>query len=158
MPAKKSTAEQPKETEFHSKRLYRSEEDRVIAGVSGGLGEYFNLDSNLIRVVFVLITIFGGSGVLIYLVLWLILPSQSMVENRDNIKLNAEEVKSRAHEFAHGIRGSTHRDDARFWWGLLVMVLGFLFLFNNFGLYDFFHIASFWPLALVILGLAMLFR
>jgi phage shock protein PspC (stress-responsive transcriptional regulator) len=52
----------------------RSPADRVIAGVCGGLATYLGLDSTLVRLFFVLLVLGGGSGVLIYLVLWLIMP------------------------------------------------------------------------------------
>lgn len=56
------------------KRLYRSREDANIAGVCGGLAEYFNVDSTLIRIIFVLATLLGGPGLIIYIVLWLVMP------------------------------------------------------------------------------------
>jgi phage shock protein C len=57
------------------KQLMRSN-DRMIAGVAGGLGEYFDTDPTLIRILFVLVTLlgFGGLGFLIYIVLWIIMP------------------------------------------------------------------------------------
>lgn len=55
-------------------RLTRSETDRMLLGVCGGLGEYFGIDSTLVRVVFVLLSLFGASGLVLYLVLWLIVP------------------------------------------------------------------------------------
>lgn len=57
------------------KKLMRSE-DRIVAGVCGGLGEYFNADPTLVRILFVLLTLFGGGflGILIYIVLWIIMP------------------------------------------------------------------------------------
>jgi len=58
-------------------RLVRSESDRLIAGVCGGLGQHFGIDPSVVRIVFVLLAVFGGSGLLIYLVLWLILPRAS---------------------------------------------------------------------------------
>lgn len=54
------------------RKLYRSETDRVIGGVCGGLGEYFALDPIWFRIGFVLLALGGGSGVLIYLLMWLI--------------------------------------------------------------------------------------
>lgn len=155
MAAKKTT---PGE-DILPKRLYRSETDRVVAGVCGGLGKFFNVDSSLLRVIFVLITIFGGSGILIYLVLWIILPNEtSALDGEENIRHNSQEIRSKAETFAHEMRFSARRENSRFWWGLLIMVFGFLFLFSNFGLYDFFNIAKFWPLALILFGLAILFR
>lgn len=62
------------------RRLYRSEHDRVIAGVCGGLRDYLGIDANLLRVIFVLLAVFaGGSGLLIYVVLWALVPRQSRV-------------------------------------------------------------------------------
>lgn len=58
------------------KRLYRSHEGRMVAGVCGGLAEYFGIDVNLVRLAFAGLSIFGGMGVLLYLVAWLIIPEQ----------------------------------------------------------------------------------
>jgi phage shock protein PspC (stress-responsive transcriptional regulator) len=60
-----------------NKRLYRSRTDRKLAGVCGGLGEYFNVDPTLVRVLFVLATLAGGPGLLLYIVLWLVMPEAS---------------------------------------------------------------------------------
>ena len=56
------------------KRLYRSIEDRKVAGVAGGLGAYFNIDPLLLRLIFVILTIAGGGGLLIYIILWSVTP------------------------------------------------------------------------------------
>lgn len=56
------------------KRLYRSRTERWLAGVCGGIGEYFNTDPTVIRVIFVLAAMILGGGILIYLVLWLVIP------------------------------------------------------------------------------------
>lgn len=58
------------------RRLYRSNTDRVIGGVCGGLGEYFAVDPVWFRIGFVLLALGGGSGVLIYLLMWLIVRPQ----------------------------------------------------------------------------------
>jgi phage shock protein C len=55
-------------------RLTRSRDDRVIAGVAGGLGPYLRIDPVIIRVVFVVLALAGGGGLLAYLVAWLVLP------------------------------------------------------------------------------------
>jgi phage shock protein C len=59
-----------------NKRLYRSRKNRMIAGVCGGLGEYFNIDPTIIRVIAVLLLLPGGlPGLLPYIVLWIIVPN-----------------------------------------------------------------------------------
>ncbi len=60
-----------------SNKLIRTFDDKVVAGVCGGLARYFNIDASLIRVGFALATIFGvGSPILIYLVMALVIPSE----------------------------------------------------------------------------------
>jgi phage shock protein C len=59
-----------------TRKLYRSRTNRQLAGVCGGLAEYFNLDATLIRVLFVVLAVLGGSGLVIYLVLWIIVPRE----------------------------------------------------------------------------------
>ncbi len=58
------------------KKLYRSKKNRIIAGVCGGIGEYFNVDPTLIRLFWVLFTFLGGSGIIAYLVCWVVIPSK----------------------------------------------------------------------------------
>jgi phage shock protein PspC (stress-responsive transcriptional regulator) len=58
------------------RKLYRSRTDRKLAGVCGGLGQYFNTDATLIRVLFVVLAVLGGSGPILYLALWIIVPNE----------------------------------------------------------------------------------
>ena len=58
------------------KRLYRSRKHRILAGVCGGMGEYFKLDPVIVRLLFVLFTILGGAGVLVYIIAWIIVPEE----------------------------------------------------------------------------------
>lgn len=56
------------------KKLYRSNTDRKLCGVCGGLAEYFDIDPTIIRLIFVFLTLFGGGGLLIYLICALVIP------------------------------------------------------------------------------------
>lgn len=89
------------------KRLYRSEKDRIFGGVAAGIAEYFNVDPLLIRFIFILIVLCRGAGLLLYLVLWVILPRASKVAviSEKTIKENVEEIKERAEDLAEEIRG-----------------------------------------------------
>ena len=60
------------------KRLYRSRSESWLAGVCGGIGDYFDTDPTVIRVIFVLAALVLGGGFLIYLVLWLIIPQEPL--------------------------------------------------------------------------------
>lgn len=57
-----------------TKKLYRSRTDSKIAGVCGGLGEHFGIDSTWIRLLFILFFFLGGSALLIYIIFWIIVP------------------------------------------------------------------------------------
>ncbi|MCK9179546.1 MAG: PspC domain-containing protein [Bacteroides sp.] len=62
-------------------KLRRSRSDKMVAGVCGGLAEYFDLDASLIRILYVLGTFFTAfAGVLVYFVLWILLPIQTYDE------------------------------------------------------------------------------
>jgi phage shock protein C len=61
------------------RKLYRSRSQRMIAGVCGGLADYFNVDATLVRVLFLLLAVFGGTGLVIYIVMWVIVPDVSKV-------------------------------------------------------------------------------
>ena len=58
------------------KRLYRSRKDRILGGVCGGLGNYFNLDPVLMRVIWVALLFAAGIGVLAYIISWIIIPDE----------------------------------------------------------------------------------
>lgn len=56
------------------KRLMRSLSDKKVAGVCGGVGKYLGIDSTLVRIVMLLLAFLGGSGLLIYLIMWICMP------------------------------------------------------------------------------------
>ncbi len=65
---------------MEQKRFYLSETDKKIGGVCGGIAEYFNIDSLLVRVGFLLLTFGLGGGLVAYLVLWLLAPKKSDIK------------------------------------------------------------------------------
>lgn len=59
---------------MNEKRLYRSKKDRMIAGVCGGIAEYFGIDPVLVRLIALVLAVSGGGGILAYLILWIVVP------------------------------------------------------------------------------------
>lgn len=59
-----------------AKKIYRSVTNRKIAGVCGGLGEYFDIDPMIIRLAWVIFTLMGGAGILAYIIGWLVIPDK----------------------------------------------------------------------------------
>ena len=157
-----ATKKEQKNTEqrIDKKPLTRSETNKVIAGVAGGLGEYFEIDPTLIRLVFILLTIFGGSGVIIYIIFWLIMPSASSisVDAQSTIQQNVNEISNKAKSFAQNIQFNSEKENSKFWWGLIIIIFGFMLLFNNFGLFDLFNFEKIWPIILIAIGLIILLK
>lgn len=155
MAAKKTAATNP----INTKRLFRSETDRIIGGVCGGLAEYFDLDASLIRLIFVVITLAGGAAIFVYLILWIILPSKSSAtgEPHDYIHANTQEIKETARNFRDHFRNSRSENDLPVA-GLVILVIGVLFLLSNFGFFNFWNWGLFWPFILIAIGLAIMFK
>jgi phage shock protein PspC (stress-responsive transcriptional regulator) len=65
---------------FDGKQVRLSTADRMIAGVCGGLGEFFALDPVLFRAAFLVLAVIGGLGIVLYLVLWLLIPGPTSRE------------------------------------------------------------------------------
>lgn len=63
------------------KEIRRSMDNKVIAGVCGGLGEYLNIDPIILRLLFVLAFLFALSGGLIYIISWIIIPAKGVINN-----------------------------------------------------------------------------
>jgi phage shock protein C len=57
-----------------TQRLSRSSSDRMVAGVAGGIAKYFNVDPTLVRLAFVALALAGGPGVLLYIIMWIVMP------------------------------------------------------------------------------------
>jgi phage shock protein C len=60
----------------NGKQLYRSRKDRIVAGVCAGLADYFGFDANIVRLVFAGLAILAGTGVLLYVAAWMVIPEE----------------------------------------------------------------------------------
>ena len=65
-----------------NKRLYRDPENRVLGGVSSGIGYYWNIDPLVIRIIFVITALWGGGGIFVYLMIWIVIPEARTAAER----------------------------------------------------------------------------
>lgn len=128
-------------------RLYRSTSDKVIGGVAGGLGDYLNIDPVIVRIIFVLLAIFGGSGVLVYIILWIVVPEKPFVFG----KVEVEEPDG---ETVTGIVEEKSRTNSSLIAGIILIAFGLLFLIDR--LMPMYHIWDFWPLLLIGAGVLLI--
>jgi phage shock protein C len=137
-------------------RLERSQKDKMIAGVCGGIAEYLQVEVTWIRLVFVLLAIFGGIGVLAYIVLAILMPLPGQRSPQPGATTVASDATERlpgaAAEPAPPVDTERRREAA----GYALIAIGAIFLLGNQGLFRFLDWREVWPLALVAAGVLLL--
>jgi len=95
-----------------SKRLFRSKDDRVIAGVCGGIAQYLDIDPTIIRIIFVLIFLTEGFGLMLYLILWVVVPEEDSVakDSGEVMKENAQDIKENVRKATRDIKTEVKSD------------------------------------------------
>ena len=132
-----------------SKKLRRSSSDKMIAGVCGGLGEYFDVDPLIFRLIFAVMIIFGGTGILAYIILWILIPEDN--EQRYSKDLG-ENIKKGADKMAREIKDTNVHGNSRFVAGAIILTIGVIFLINNFFPFFGLGIRKLWPLIIIVIG------
>lgn len=125
------------------KKLFRLKNNRIVGGVCAGFAEYLNIDATIVRIVWVLLVIWGGVGILAYIAGLILIP-----ENPD------EEVVERAESSSSG--------NSAIIWGVLLILFGLFFLSSEFDFWNFhriffwprfFHWHVFWPVLIIFAGI-----
>lgn len=126
------------------RKLYRSHEDRMLSGVCGGFAAYLNVDSTIVRILWVVLSLLWGVGVLLYIAAMIIIPENPNVEE------------------GREVRKSSGNDKAIFWGGLFIL-LGVILLLRQAGFFysiRFWHIPwqLIWAVFLILIGIFLLFN
>lgn len=116
------------------KRLYLSNTNKVLAGVCGGLGEYFGLDPVLIRIIAVILAFTTGIGVLGYIVCWIVMPRRP-----EGVPVDSDYEYSSWHKYLPG---------------LLLILLGAIFIIRE--NWYWFYFDEIWPILLILAGVAVI--
>jgi phage shock protein C len=145
--------------------LHRSTSDAMLGGVCGGLGKYFDIDVNLIRLIFVVFAVLPAFGLPVYLVLWLIVPEEGEDAARplaNRVRDGTDEIVGRAKKLGEEVRSTARHSNraATLVIGLLLIVLGAILLLRNLGITWLSWIAfgTLWPVLLILVGAAFLWR
>lgn len=121
-------------------RLYRSRQERVIAGVAGGLAQYLNVDPTLVRLAFVIFGLVSGVGLLVYIALAIVMPLRPAGETEPAVNASID-LRGSREMLAYGL-----------------VALGLLLLAGNLGLFYIFRWDYVWPVLLIGLGVLLLAR
>ena len=127
------------------KRLHRSRSNRVIGGVCGGLGEYFGIDPVIVRIIFGLLVLANGIGILAYIILAIVVPLESSEATtpKETMRKNVEEMKKTANELGREIRSTLEGEEGKpeeeakvrrnrlNLIGIIIIAVGILFLLGS---------------------------
>lgn len=139
--------------ELNIKKLYRSRDDRMIFGVCGGMAKYFDADSTLIRVIFILLVFANGIGLVMYFIFAILIPLEPGIEEESK----TEESK----EFILGLK-KKNRYMSKIMFGIILILIGLFFVLDRYFPISFYmrwlSIKSLWPYIIIILGLYLVFK
>lgn len=141
------------------KRLYRSRKKKVIAGLCGGLGEYLDIDPVILRIIFVLITIFHGIGVIVYIIMWIIVQEEPYDKSftEESKEPETENETKKESTFTNNSKQATESpssSNGRIVIGVLLIIIGLVFLSEKF--FPFFDFEFVFALGLIGFGIALI--
>ncbi len=146
-------------------KLKRSSKQKIFAGVCGGIGEYFDVDPVVVRAIFILTALFGfGTSILVYFVLWIIVPKQydyvtvNTGPENDEYIVDENYVPGSEDSFEneYNEQNETKKQKRNLFGGILLIFIGLLFLLNQ--LAPWVEFSMFWPLALIAFGSYIMFK
>lgn len=137
-----------------TKRLYRSETEKVLGGVCGGLGEYFDIDPVIVRIIAVLLALgSSGVGIVAYIVAWIIVPLRETYGNEAQATDSDQPVAAQPiNTTPKEPRPAWHS----YWPGLVLIAIGAFMLMHEYWYWLDFD--DFWPAIFVLIGLFLIFR
>lgn len=146
------------------KRLYRSRKDSVLGGVAGGIAHYLEVDPTLIRLLWILFLFAGGSGVLAYIVCWIIIPEEPREHAEQQTLEGARPAPDQGHE--HVARTPSDASSiATLVVGLVILAFGVLWLLRTLGvhfalptMFWFFNWAMVFPIIVIFVALAFIVK
>jgi phage shock protein PspC (stress-responsive transcriptional regulator) len=140
--------------------LFRSRTDRVIGGVAGGIARSLHSDPAIIRIVFAVLVIFGGGGLLLYLILWIAIPEEPFQFFQESTVAGepkpADEAGTTEPVFTPAAY-PPRRNNGALIVGLILISVGALFLIDRLLPNIHFRIHDFWPVIIVVAGIALIF-
>jgi phage shock protein PspC (stress-responsive transcriptional regulator) len=140
-----------------AKELYRDKQRASIGGVCAGLADYFTVDVTLVRAIF-LIALFGfGTGFLLYIILWIVMPEKKMgnYTNPDETVDYTVDDTGNAQPIAEK-KPVAKKEQENVIGGLILVTLGLVFLADE--LMPWFSFSKLWPLVIVAIGIGLLWN
>lgn len=139
--------------------LYRSRKDRIFGGVAGGIANALNADPAIIRLIFAILVIIGGGGLLLYAILWIAIPEEPygfFQDGQPNPSAGGPTDGTTPTTPYQPSAYPARKSNGALIVGLILIVIGALFLIGRFLPQFRFHFHDFWPLIIVVAGIALI--
>ncbi|GMT45851.1 MAG: hypothetical protein IEMM0006_1683 [bacterium] len=144
-----------------AKKLYRTTYDKIIGGVAGGLSEYFDVDVVIFRLLFVLLVLLGGGGLVAYIIMWIVVPAQPIPLQYNKASGTQANPGSGGDADAGNPATGSERvaspdspaktlSNTSLVAGIILILVGVLFLANR--MLPWFEMRDFWPVLLIAGG------
>ncbi len=138
-------------------KLMRSESDRMIGGVCGGIATYLGVDSVFVRLAFLVLIFASGIGLLIYLILMVIMPSEANMD-RPSSKVLQDNIEQVGTEFNTNVKRVRQHPQGKMIASGLLIVVGIYLLMQNLGWLSWLSGGVFWALVMIGIGVYLLRR
>jgi phage shock protein PspC (stress-responsive transcriptional regulator) len=147
------------------KKLYRDEHKKVIGGVCAGLADYFGIDVSIVRAIFLLTLILKGGGLLVYIVLWIVLPKRNydfytpgvdyrVPPQQDSFNPFSSAAPQPGSPFVNPPKKQASTVGLIF--GVILILIGASCLLNEFDILPDWDFEKLWPVVLVVIGFALM--
>lgn len=142
-------------------KLHRSKTNQVIAGVCGGIAETYNIDSTLVRIIFIILALWGGLGIILYIV-GMVLMSYEGGEGKITAEEVSKNMESAASDIKNNFKNLKEKQEKNGGknignneiLGLVIVILGLIILLHNF--FPVINVRLFWPIMLILFGILLI--
>jgi phage shock protein PspC (stress-responsive transcriptional regulator) len=128
----------------------------MLGGVAGGVAEYFDIDPTLMRIIFIVTLFIGGGGFLAYIIMWIVVPEEPFVIITPDTSANQKATGEATEPDPQILSQYHHRQKRGSIGGIILIIIGVLFLLDNF--FPRFDFGDYWPLILIAIGAGLLLR
>lgn len=138
--------------------LNRSRRNRIFGGVAAGLGDYLNIDPIIVRVLFVASIFLSGIGILLYIILWIVVPEENLLAtfNTENVKGPEPSEKIEADDLFKGEYHERKKNNGNIVIGIIMIIIGLFFL--GVEIFSFLNFSDLFPILAIGVGGALIYN
>lgn len=140
-----------------TEKLFRSRKSRILGGVAGGLAEYFKIDPVITRILFIAFTLTNGIGVVIYIILWIIIPDEPMEVLINEVKKNpnSSQTETKFPDLEE-LKPVQNSNKPSLIFGIIIIALGVFLLLSN--IVPFIDFDDLFPVIFIIIGAGLIWN